>query len=248
VTAVPANDQDAQRVMEKLTSPESRQAWAEFLKIFSPLILHVVKLFESQSDHISDCFIFVCEKLREKNFRRLRRFRPNRGVRLSTWLWAVARNLCTDWHRREFGRYRISRSIVRLSDTDRAVFRCVYEQGFTREEAFYWLIARNPALTRDQVDGSCDRITSVLSSRRLWLLTTRNRALEWLEGSSGGRVESLDPQIPDDAPNPETAAALKEQEAALENALSHLSKHERLLITLRYEQGRTCPCEVPQSH
>ena len=226
-------------MLEKLASPEPEEAWTEFLEIFSPVILHVVKLFESESDHISDSFLFICEKLRERNFRRLRRFRSDRGVRFTTWLWAVVRNLCSDWHRREFGRYRISRSIARLSEADRAVFHWVYEQGLAREDAFCWLVVGNPSLTREQVDGSCDRIESVLSPRQLWLLISRKRELESLEGRSDATPGSPGLQIPDPAPNPETAATLKERYAALENALHHLSKPERLLITLRYEQGLT---------
>ncbi len=239
MTSFPRTDREIDTILEKLASPEPQQAWAEFLESFSPIIFQVVKLAEREPDHVSDCFLFICEQLSEKQFRRLRRFKLKGRARFSTWLWVVVRNLCRDWHRKEFGRHRVFQSIARLSEADRAVFRCVYEQGLTKEETFSWLRMRDTNLTRDHVDESLERIQKVLTPRQHWLLSFRNYESKYLEGEPDTRQESPGPQIPDPAPNPEACLALKERYVALEKALQQLSKTERLLIMHRYEKGLT---------
>ncbi len=239
MTSFPSTDREIDTVLEKLASPEPQQAWAEFLESFSPIIFQVVKLAEREPDHVSDCFLFICEQLSKKQFRRLRRFKPKGRARFSTWLWVVVRNLCHDWRRKEFGRHRIFQSIARLSEADRAVFRCVYEQGLTKEETFSWVRMRDTNLTRDHLNESLDRIQKALTRRQLWLLSIRNYESKSLEGEPDTRQESPVPQIPDPAPNPEACLALKERYVALEQALQQLSKPERLLIMLRYEKGLT---------
>jgi RNA polymerase sigma factor (sigma-70 family) len=239
VANVPIEDQDVRRILKKLASPEAQEAWVEFLERFSPVLFHVAKLTESDPDHISACFLFICEKLSEKNFRRLRHFRFDGRARFRTWLWAVARNLCNDWRRKEFGRHRIPRSISRLKDIDRHVFRCVYDQGLTREQTYWWLAVRNPTLTRAQVDESCKRIQAALTPRQLWLLSGPQRESECLGNVSRPINGPTDSPIPDPAPSPEAGVVLKERIQALERAFRQLSKPERLLITLRFEQGLT---------
>ena len=141
-------------ILGRLNSSEAQEAWAGFLQTYSPLMLQVVRLFERDQDHVSDCFLFVCEKLCRGGFRRLRRFRPEGPAKFSTWLRAVTRNLCLDWRRQEFGRHRVFQSVARLPALDREVFRCVYEQGMPLEETFLALRARYPNMEREQVAES----------------------------------------------------------------------------------------------
>lgn len=91
-------------ILRGLGSREPQPAWSEFLELYSPIILQVVRLFEYDADHAGDCFLFVCEKLSHEGFRRLRKFRPDGPARFSTWLRAVVRNLCLDWRRQKYGR------------------------------------------------------------------------------------------------------------------------------------------------
>lgn len=100
-------------ILNALSSGAGEDAWAEFLRLYSPLVLKVSRLFARDSDHASDCFLFVCEGLARDRYRRLRRFRPEGPARFSTWLHAVTRNLCLDWWRREFGRHRVFGSVAR---------------------------------------------------------------------------------------------------------------------------------------
>jgi DNA-directed RNA polymerase specialized sigma subunit len=140
------------RVLRLLHSSQASSVWAEFLQLYSPLILRVVRRFETEEDQVADCFLFVCEQLCRDRFRRLRRFRINGPASFATWLHSVVRNLCLDWYRKEFGRHRVSQSIARLARVDQEVFRCTYDQGMSLEETLLWLHARFPGLAREQVN------------------------------------------------------------------------------------------------
>ena len=86
-------------ILEGLASGDPKPAWSEFLESYSPLVLQVVRLFETDNDPVGDCFVFVCEQLRRNGFQRLKRFRPDGAASFATWLRAVIRNLCLDWRR-----------------------------------------------------------------------------------------------------------------------------------------------------
>lgn len=203
------------------------------------MILQIVQLFEREPDHAGDCFLFICEQLSQNQFRRLRRFKPNGPARFATWLRVVMRNLCLDWRRKEFGRHRVFDFIARLTAFDREVYSKVFEQGLSSEETSFSLRARYPGLTRQSVDKSVESIQQALSPRQLWLLSTRRPKIESLEGESTDNQESLERLIPDPRPDPEALSVTREHQAALERGLERLSKAERLLIKLRFEQDLT---------
>lgn len=108
------DDPEIAQILQNLHSHQAPEAWAEFLRSFSPLILQVVRMTERDADHVADCYLFVCEQLSLRQFRRLGRFQPNGPASVPTWLRAVVRNLCLDWRRREFGRHRVFESLQRL--------------------------------------------------------------------------------------------------------------------------------------
>jgi RNA polymerase sigma factor (sigma-70 family) len=231
--------QVARKLQEQLGSREAQAAWAEFLEAYSPVILQIVQLFEREPDHAADCFLFVCEQLNQNQFRRLRRFKPDGPARFVTWLRVVVRNLCLDWHRKEFGRQRVFDSIARLAAFDQDVYSKVYEQGLSQEEALFSLGTKYPRLTVDEVGESVGRIQQALTPRQLWLLSTRRPKVESLESESADNQESLERQIPDPRPDPQALSVTREDQAALERALNGLSAPERLLIKLRFEQDLT---------
>lgn len=232
-------DRQFAQILEGLTSRQPQEAWAEFLEVFSPLILQLVRLFEREPDHVADCFLFVCQQLSRKRFRRLRCFRPEGPAAFSTWLRAVVRNLCLDWHRKEFGRQRIFESIARLPGLDREVFHSIYEQGIPLEEVFLLLRTRFPSLTMRKMSEIADRIQQSFTPRQRWLMSTRNPKVEALETHLANGEQVLQQEIPDTGPDPEALAILSERRAALARALSNLGKPEGLLIRLRFEQGLT---------
>ena len=232
-------DPQIARIIEQLGTPQFQQAWTEFLEAYSPLIFHTVRLFERDADPVADCFLFVCERLSEKTFRRLRLFKPGGAARFSTWLRVVVRNLCLDWRRKEFGRHRIFQSIARLDALDQDIFQCIYEQGLAKEESFVILRAKHPRLTLAQLEESLARVKGALTDRQIWLAAARPLEVQSLETSPGDDPKKMAEELADPAPNPESLFAQKEQRDGLELALSRLSKPERLLIKLRFEQGLT---------
>lgn len=229
---------DIAELQRLLRSPESSKAWEEFLRHYSPVILQVVKSFEHDPDHVADCFLFVCEKLCERRFRRLLCFRPQGPAGFPTWLRAVTRNLCLDWHRREFGRHRVFEAISRLSAFDQDVFRVVIEQGHPAETAFLILQPRYPHIKPETFSQSAEQIQSLLTARQRWLLTVQRPVVGSIDvpADDAGDV-GLDP--PDPAPGPEEVFSLAELHEVLRRAVTALSPRERMLIRLRFQHELT---------
>ena len=226
-------------MLNRLASHEPWEAWTTFLESYSSDILQIVQVFEREPDCRTDCFLFVCQQLSKNQFRRLRRFQPGGRARFTTWLQVVVRNLCLDWHRQEYGRQRAFQSVGRLDPLDQEVFREVYSRGLSQEDCFSRLRFTHASLTHEEVGRSLERIQRALTPRQLWLLSTRRPLIESLEGGRNGDQEASRPQIVDPRPDPESLAALKEQEDALDRALGRLYAPERLLLLLRFDQGLT---------
>lgn len=228
-------------VLEELRSSQSREAWEEFLREYSPLIFHTCQFSTSDSDQAADCFLFACEQLSRNRFRRLLRFRPEGVASFRTWLRVVVRNLCLDWRRKQFGRPRLLRSIARLPQLDAEVYRCRYEQGLSLDETFRALCPSFPGLSMRQLMETEAQVQESLSSRQLWLIGTRKtRAAGALALSNVCFGEESEPDVTgpaDPRPCQESAFAKQEQEQQLRLAVAKLSDQERLLIRLRFEQG-----------
>lgn len=227
------------RILQQLRLREPEEAWAEFLQEYSTLIFSIVRHLERDIDRASDCFQFVCERLSADGFRRLRRFKPQGPATFSTWLRAVVRNLCLDWRRKEFGRRRVFRSIARLSSFDQEVFRYVYERGDSIDDTFVLLQSRFSDVTPERLAESRERIDQELTVKQRWLLGARIA-----QGALGAATTLEEPEaapleISDPRPDPETQTLFSERRAALDRALEQLSKRERLLVRLRFEQELT---------
>jgi RNA polymerase sigma factor (sigma-70 family) len=223
-------------LVEALASADPQSAWEEFLQTHGAVLLRVVRLFENDADRVSDAFVFVCEHLAAGRFRRLCKFRPGGEARFSTWLAAVTRNLCIDWHRRECGRHRVFRSVARLSAFDQQVFRLVFQQRCPVLHALAVLRGAAPGTREEEVEESVARIQSSLSPRQVWLLTlSRDRPDNLGIDDAPAECE----RAPDPRPDPEKGLAMAQQEQALAHALAKLPKADRLLVRLRFEQGLT---------
>jgi RNA polymerase sigma factor (sigma-70 family) len=232
-------EQSVENILRQLRLRDPHQAWAAFLEEYSVLIFQVARYFERDLDRASDCFQFVCEKLCEGRFRRLLRFKPEGSASFSTWLRAVVRNLCLDWRRKEFGRPRRFRSISRLSGFDQEVFSCVYERGFSAEETLQLLRSRFPDVTSERVVESRERIEQELTTKHRWLLGIRSSRRAPVANTTFEGVAAAPLDITDPRPNPEAQALFAERRGALDRALDHLSKRERLLMRLRFEEELT---------
>lgn len=224
-------------MLAAFSSPERESAWCAFLDRYSAIIYHVVRTFDRDPDRSANCFLFICEQLSVGDFRRLRKFDLLGRASFSTWLCAVVRNLCLDWHRKQNGRHRVFGSIARRSATDQLLCELVFRRGLTAEEAREELSRRGVELSFTAVEKRIDELRRCLTSRQLWLLSSgKLRTLDSIEvGGEGTYVtEPIDP-----APDPEALAALRETHQQVSSALASLSDSDRLLIRLRYQEGLT---------
>jgi RNA polymerase sigma factor (sigma-70 family) len=233
------HDPQADGILRRLRSPDPRDGWAAFLDAYSPLLLAVIRLFERDEDSVGDCYLFACEQLSRNRFRRLLRFRVDGPASFTTWLRAVCRNLCVDWHRQEFGRHRVFESISRLPTLDQEIFTRVLVDGLSAEDAYLALHPRFPGLTADGIAQGIRRVQTALTPRQQWLLAVRRG-----RSAQSGVRQTEDPdellsKTPTDAPDPEEWTALREEREVLVAGLARLSARDRLLIKLRFERELT---------
>jgi RNA polymerase sigma factor (sigma-70 family) len=226
-------------LFRQLRSRDPREAWARFLELYSPLLFDVARRFEREDGAVADCYVFICERLSEGGFRRLLRFRSGGRARFTTWLYAVARNLCLDWHRREFGRHRVFESVARMPALDQEIFRGLFVERLPIEDVVLRLEPSHAGLTIQHVADRAEVVGQALSSRQRWLLTVRGaRGAPPTAGALSEDDREL-LRIPSEMPNPESWTGLQEERAALLRAMSRLPSGERLLIKLRFARDLT---------
>lgn len=222
-------------MLAAFTSSEQQVAWCAFLERYSGLIYHVVRSFDRDPDRSGNCFLFVCEQLADKDFRRLRKFDANGRATFATWLCAVARNLCLDWHRKEHGRQRVFGSVSR-STTDQCLFELVFRRGFSADQAREELSRRGIELTFAALEEKICDLRRCLSSRQLWLLSSGATMLQSIDSEEEG-IYAIEPADP--GPDPEALTALRETDRHVSAALASLNDSDRLLVRLRYQEGLT---------
>lgn len=220
--------------LNRLRSDEAETAWRWFLSSYSQLLYGIIRVFAKDADEAGECFLFVCEKLADKNYRRLQSFEPNGSARFSTWLRAVVRNLCMDWMRSRFGRKQIFRSVASLSEVEQDIFRCVFHRGLSLEQTWIELRTHKTEISFDAFEQCASRVQSVLTSRQLWLLSTANATFVSLDAEADYQrpIEVRDPSL-----GPEELMILHDTHAAILNALRALEEGDRLLLRLRFFQG-----------
>jgi RNA polymerase sigma factor (sigma-70 family) len=81
-------------------------AWDEFLAVHSRLLLHVARKVMPTGERAMDAYANVLERLRRDNFRALAGYTPDGRSRFTTWLVVVARRMCVDFYRQQYGRPR----------------------------------------------------------------------------------------------------------------------------------------------
>jgi RNA polymerase sigma factor (sigma-70 family) len=84
--------------------PAQANAWAEFLRAYTKLILFVARRTPGGYDTVMDRYTFVLGKLQEHDFRRLRSYAEDGRAKFSTWLTVVIQRLCVDFNRLKTGR------------------------------------------------------------------------------------------------------------------------------------------------
>jgi RNA polymerase sigma factor (sigma-70 family) len=100
-------------------------AWRLFLSQYSPLLLHAARTASSGYDDAMDSYAYVIERLRENEFKRLRSYTVDPRSKFTTWLVLVARRLCVDRRRQQYGRANASTNGQALDDERAARRRLV---------------------------------------------------------------------------------------------------------------------------
>jgi RNA polymerase sigma factor (sigma-70 family) len=134
----------------ELEAGRAEAAWDAFLDRYRRLVFATIRHYVQDHDDVMDVFTWVCEGLRQDDFRRLRSFatdHPHRA-RFTTWLVAVVRNLCIDWLRQRDGRSRAPSAGEGLPHLQRRICEEIFGRRQSHAEAFEVIRSRDdPALT-----------------------------------------------------------------------------------------------------
>lgn len=226
-------------LLEQLSSGRADSAWSEFLKRYSPQILHVARQYESDHARVMDCFLYACGQLSDNGFRRLLSYRLDGPARFRTWLTAVASNLCIDWRRKQDGRYRPIAAVAGLPELDQLVYRCIYVRGMTRGQCLHALELKFPGLTDQQLSEINARLFSLLTSRQRWQLSSRKGESVPLDEAPEPDQDEPAFQLQEPGPGPDALAQMEQDRTMLEAAMSRLQPRQRLLLRLRYQENLT---------
>jgi len=224
------------QLFELLEQKQTEQAWPLFLQLYSNRVLQIVWRFAKDEDDRSDCFLFVCEQLSRKNCRRLRKFNPVGPAMFTTWLHAVVFNLCRDWRRTKFPRYRTFRSVSGLPEFEQEIFHYHFERGMNLQETLEGLRYSYPHITRAQVADAAAKLQNRITPRQRRLLLARRPKLESLSTGPESGPAMRDLPADDRASEPEVAADRQQLDIALNNALRTLDPADLLMLRLRFQR------------
>lgn len=227
---------DIGNLLSGLNSRHPDKAWEWFLQAFSPLLMKAARFHAQSNDLSQDCFLFICEKLLERRFRRLRHFDMARGIPFRAWLTVTAVNLARDWHRQEFGRRRLPRAIQCMDEFDQAVYRLKYMKQLEVPACLALLRERFAEATHKRLSESLARLHHALTPESRWRLSFVNQPLQHRHVSYESGFVTL-PFSGEDIPHRE--AVTSQRLRNLERALSELQARERLLVRLRFEHQLT---------
>lgn len=217
------------------------RAWTLFIERYADFVLSVLRSLGLDRDEAMDRFVYVCEKLVEDDFRRLRTIRfLGPGGDLKPWLARVTRRLAVNRAWSLAGRRRPNRAIERLPLRDQEIFDLYMWQGYGPSEIHQRLrTAGYPDLGLLDVLDALETILRLLGSRRIWRHVCRHaRRRRPVPIAPGERTaagfEPVDPRA-----DPERELIAKEGSARLSAALDRLGAEQRLVLQLRFEEALT---------
>ena len=231
------SDHGVALLLEALRSPNSRDAWVEFLDTYSPVLYQTARASTSNEDDAADCYLHICERLAHDGFRRLLKFEPQGKATFTTWLRVVARNICLDWHRSQSGRLRPFKFLERLSPLEIEIYNQRFVRGASPEEALQRIEPQFPGVTLSDLTNIEERLQGSLTSRQQWILGTRKQPEFGVSVAVAGEEEDSGAvNVPDPGPSQEVRFVEQEQQSRLESSVAALPANERLLVQLRFEQ------------
>ena len=134
----------AEPTLVKLRAGDLDGAWSTFVDRYRRLIFAQIRRATTEPDDVMDIFAHVCERLRENELARLKRFALDPAPRASfaTWLVAVVRNLIVDWFRARDGRSR-AQPPRSLSTLGRRMYELVFLEHRSHREASELVLLAN---------------------------------------------------------------------------------------------------------
>ena len=221
------------------THPE--QAWDQFIARYADEILATLRRLGFDHDEAMDRFVYICEKLCEQRFRRLRGIRHTgeRGE-LTPWVRAVVKNLSVNWAWSVDGRRRLFKSIAELPQRERRVFELYFWGGLSASEVHQQLcLEEDPELSLLDVLDALEGVFAHLTAQQRWRLMSqllRHRdpvPIAAPEGDTPG-FEPASGQA-----DPEAALLQRERRQQVVEALDGLPARDRLILQLRYDEALT---------
>jgi len=251
VISTSAEDLPVERAVSGTELPrESTARWDQFLADHADVVFRVIRLFADTYDERMDLFLFVCERLREGDMKRIRSFqhRPETPCLFSTYLSVVIKNLAVDFLRSREGRYRPFRSVSGLEPADQLLFEYHVRDGRPLEESRSLLRSRHGIqMSAGEASDRAGRVGAALSPSQRWRLVSRllerrrpmtiDPVSEVALGRGDRGAEARPVQLAGGGNDPEGPIRSREAERALRETLAALGPRQRLALTLRFRDG-----------
>ena len=217
-----------------------QRAWKIFLDRYAERMLGQLRALGFDQDEAMDRFVFVCERLAQNGFARLRQVRAtgSRGE-LVPWLRQVVKNAAIDWGWSQAGRRRLFRSVEGLGELERRVFQLHFWAGLGPAAMAERLrVEGHSQIGTEQIFDALEAVLECLDAGQKWrLLSQLSRRRP--PGIAGSEANAFEPATCE--PDPETELLRVEQARVLELALSGLPARDRLIFRLRYDDALSLP-------
>jgi RNA polymerase sigma factor (sigma-70 family) len=164
------------RLLAESNTEARDEAWAEFVREHTRLLLHVARSFGRDHDAAMDRYTYVLEQLRQDDLRRLRAYSADGRSEFSTWLVVVAQRLCLDYHRAKYGRLRAEGPDAAAHEAERAARKRLFElvsAEIALGELESHAVAVDDALHEAQTYQALDNALALLKPRDRLLLKLR---------------------------------------------------------------------------
>ncbi len=215
-------------------------AWDVFIDRYADLILSCLGYLGFDHDQAMDRFVYICEKLCEQDYRRLKGIRyAGRQGELTAWIRTVVKHLAISWAWSVDGRKRLFKSIEALGAREQRIFELFFWRGLTPSQVHGRLrFEEQSDISYAQVLDALEVIFAHLSENQRWRLASR--------------LARTRTALAIGVPDPETGLAFEpadfgagaderliyqERRQALGSALDGLAPRERLILQLRFEQA-----------
>jgi RNA polymerase sigma factor (sigma-70 family) len=215
-----------------------RHAWNLFIERYADFIFSLLRRMGFDYDQAMDRFVYVCEKLCEQDFRRLRsiRYAGSRGD-LTPWLRQVVKRLCVNWAWSQDGRKRLLKRIAGLPSREQRIFELYFWSGLLPSEIHERLRLEHESVELGEVYDALETIFAHLSQKKLWrLLSGLSRARYTLSLDEFDDKTGLGFEPADENASPEEALLKREESDRISRALQSLTARERLVLKLRYDE------------